>query len=248
MKIKWLGHASVLITSDSGLRIITDPYKPGYFAPPGGTLAYGEIREPAEVVIVTHEHPDHNNVATVRGMPEVVRGSELRQTGPITVRGITFSAIPCYHDGVGGSLLGDNNMVCFELDGLRICHTGDIGHRLSDEQVSQLGGIDVLLLCVGLLVPVGECKIVSDNLETGRYSYEDYIIDADVANQLYDQLTPKVIIPIHYGNENCSFKLVGVDEFCAGKKNVKRLDASEVLPQQETLPAETEIIVLEPAL
>ena len=248
MDIKWLGHASVLITSDSGMRIITDPYEPGYAAPPRGTLAYGEIKESAEIVVVTHEHPDHNNVAAVKGSPEIVRGSKLRKTGAVTVRGITFSIVPCYHDGVEGNLLGENNMVCFEVDRLRICHTGDIGHRLTGDQILQLGKIDILLLCVGLLVPVGEPKVIPDRPGPGNFTYDDYIIDADVANQLYDQLTPKVIIPIHYRNKKCSFKLVGVDEFLKGKKNVRRLDASEVKLKRGELPTDTEIIVLKPAL
>ena len=69
MKVKWLGHSSFMITSDTGTRIITDPYAPNE------RLTYGEIKESADIVTVSHEHGDHNNVATVGGNPEVVKGT-----------------------------------------------------------------------------------------------------------------------------------------------------------------------------
>jgi len=248
MRIKWLGHASVLITSDSGIKIITDPFEPGYHAPPGGTLAYSNIEESADIVAVTHEHPDHNNVAAVQGNPEIVRGAEIRGAGVVKVKEIEFKGIPCHHDGVGGKILGENTILCFEVDGVRICHTGDLGHQLSDEQVAELGKIDILLLCVGLLVPVGEPQFITNEAGLREPVWSQYIINADVANQLYNQLAPKVIIPIHYSHDKCSFKLVGVDEFLKGKKNIIRMDTSEVELKREKLPADTQIIVVKPAL
>jgi len=248
MRIKWLGHACVLITSDAGIRIITDPYVPGYHSAPKGTLAYSDIDESADIVAVTHEHGDHNNVAAVRGNPEIVRGSEIRETGVVKVKGIDFKAIPCKHDGVGGGVLGENNILCFEVDGLRICHSGDLGHRLSDEQVAEVGEIDILLLCVGQLVPVGEPQFTVDAVGRRVRFWNQYTINADIANQLYNQLAPKVIMPIHYSNDKCSFKLVGVDEFIKGKKNVIKMDTSEVEFTRERLPTDTQIIVVPPAL
>jgi len=248
MKIKWLGHASVLITSDSGVRIITDPYKPGFHAPPSGTLAYGDIEESADIVVVTHEHTDHNNVATVRGNPEVVRGAEIGGTAPIMIRGVEFKGIPCYHDDVHGKLLGETYVCCFEVDGVRICHDGDLGHVLSEKQLAGLGKIDIMLLSVGHLHPVGQPQFIPN--EAGLYEpvWSQYSIDANLADQLYKQLAPKVVIPIHYSNDRCSFKLAGVDEFLKGKKNISRLDTSEVEFKQGRLPADTQIIVLKPAL
>ena len=248
MKIKWLGHACVLITSDSGIKIIIDPFKSGPHTPPGGVLSYGDITESADIVAVTHEHPDHNNIAAVSGNPEIVRGSEIRGAPVLTSKGIVFKAIPCHHDDVQGELLGDNNILCFEVDGLKICHSGDLGHQLSDEQVFELGEIDILLLCVGLLVPVGERVFITNEPDSHNFFWNQYIINADVANQLYNQLTPKVIIPIHYGNDKCSFKLVGVDEFLKGKRNVSRLNNSEAEFKPGRLPVDTQIVVLEPAL
>lgn len=213
MKIKWLGHASFLITSDTGTRIITDPYEPG------GNIKYGEINESAEIVAVSHEHADHNNVAAVRGKPEVIRGSAK-------VKGIEFKGIPSYHDKAGGSQRGSNTIFCFEVDGIRICHLGDLGHQLSDKQVAELGSIDILL------IPVG-----------GYFT-----IDAKVATQVCSQLKPRVIIPMHYRTDKCAFPIAGVDDFLKGKERVTRLETSERNFELEELPASTQIIVLKSAL
>ena len=213
MKIKWLGHACFLITSDTGLKIITDPYVTG------GDLSYGQIKESADIVMVTHDHDDHNNVAAIGGNPRVVRGT-------VEVKGIKFKGIPTYHDEVGGGKRGRNTILCFEVDGMRLCHLGDLGHQLSDNQVAELGKIDILF------IPVG-----------GYYT-----IDARVATQLCDRLKPKVIIPMHYKTAKCAYPITGVEEFLRGKKEVGRLDASEVEFKPGQLPATTKIIVLKSAL
>ena len=213
MKIKWLGHACFMITSDTEVKIITDPYVTG------GGLSYGEIKESADIVTVSHEHDDHNNVAAVRGSPEVVRGTAR-------VKGIEFKGIPTYHDDSGGSQRGKNTIFCFTVDGIGVCHLGDLGHQLSDTQVAELGIVDILL------IPVGGF----------------FTIDAKVAGQVCDRLKPRVIIPMHYKNNKCAYPIAGVDEFLQGKEGVSRLDTSEVEFKQGELSASTQIIVLKPAL
>ena len=213
MKIKWLGHASFMITSETGTKIITDPYVTTE------NLNYGEIKESADIVTVSHEHSDHNNVSAVRGSPEVVRGTAK-------VKGIEFKGIPTYHDDAKGEQRGSNTIICFEVDEVRVCHLGDLGHQLNDKQVAGLGSVDILL------IPVGG----------------NYTIDAKVASQLCDRLKPKVIIPMHFKNDRCAFPLAGVDEFLQGKEGVSRLDTSEVEFKQGELPATTKIVVLKPAL
>jgi len=215
MKIKWLGHASFLITSDAGIKIITDPYVTG------GGLSYGEIKESADVVTVSHEHFDHNNVAAVGGNPEVVK-----EVAPVELKGIKFNAIHTYHDDAGGKERGNNIIFCFEVDGMRVCHLGDLGHQLGDKEVAELGKVDILL------IPVGGF----------------FTIDANVATEVCSKLTPKVVIPMHYKNERCVFPIAGVDEFLQGKTGVSKLDASEVEFKPGELPDTTQIIVLKPAL
>jgi len=213
MKIKWLGHSSFVITSDTGTKIITDPYFTG------GDLSYGQIKESADIVTVSHDHADHNNVAAVQGNPKVVRGA-------VEVKGIKFNGIPTYHDDAGGGKRGKNTILCFEVDGIRVCHLGDLGHQLSDSQAAELGKVDVLL------IPVGGF----------------YTIAPKLATQLGDRLKPKVIIPMHYKTDKCDYPIAGVEEFLRGKKEVSRLDASQVEFKAGELPPSTQVIVLKPAL
>jgi L-ascorbate metabolism protein UlaG (beta-lactamase superfamily) len=214
MKIKWLGHSAFLITSDSGTRIITDPYKPA------DDLKYGEIKESADIVTVSHDqHTDHNNVAAVRGNPQVVRKTT-------EAKGIKFKGIPTYHDDAGGSKRGRNTVLCFEIDGVNVCHMGDLGHPLSQAQLAELDKVDVLL------IPVGGF----------------FTIDAKTASRVCDQLKPRVVIPMHYKTAKLDFPITGVDEFLRGKDNVTRLDSSEVELKKGELPAGTQIMVPKPAL
>lgn len=248
MKIKWLGHASVLITSDSGLKIVTDPYLRGHHAAPGGDLYYESVTEPTDIIAITHEHPDHNFISTIPGTPAVVRGNEIKGRGKVNVKGIEFWAIPTFHDIAGGKILGENSLLCFEVDGMKICHNGDLGHTLTQAQISEMGKLDVFLFCIGQLIPVGERHYVTRPDGKKEPYYDGYIINADLANRLQDQISARVIVPIHYANERCTFKLVSVDEYLKGKNNIIRMDSTEVELKKSRLPADTQIIVLKPAL
>lgn len=214
MKIKWLGHACFLITSEGGLKIITDPYVQG------SGLKYSPIDEAADIVTVSHDHFDHNNVSAVKGSAEVVKGS-----GTKTVKGIQFKGVATYHDEAKGGQRGDNVVFCFSVDGIRVCHLGDLGHKLSNEEIAEIGAVDVLL------VPVGGF----------------FTIDAKVASQVCEDLKPKVVIPMHFKTPKCDFPISQVDDFLAGKLGVKRLNSSESDFKASELPKTTEIVVLQPA-
>ena len=215
MIIRWLGHASFIISSDTGTRIVTDPYVTG------GGLSYGEIKETADIVTVSHGHGDHNNAGAVMGNPVLVN-----RAGTTEAKGIKFRGISTAHDEAGGKLRGNNIIFCFEVDGIKLCHLGDLGHQLNEKQIAELGQIDILL------IPVG-----------GYYT-----IDAEVAGQVSDKLAPRVIIPMHFKTAKCDFPITGVDEFLRGKTNVTHLEVSEVEFKAEHLPTTTQIVVLIPAL
>jgi L-ascorbate metabolism protein UlaG (beta-lactamase superfamily) len=215
MKIKWLGHACFLITSDGGLRVITDPYAAG------GGINYSPIKEVADVVVVSHDHSDHNNVGAVQGKPEVVKGPGTR-----TVKGIQFRGVATSHDTSQGKQRGPNTVFCFTMDNFRLCHLGDLGHVLSPAQVTEIGGVDILF------VPVGGF----------------FTIDAAVASRVYDQLQPKVVIPMHFKTPQCGYAIAGVEDFIRGKKNVTEAMASEVEFRRDRLPTATEIVLFQPAL
>ena len=215
MKIKWLAHACFLITSDSGIRIINDPYKTG------GRFRYGEVKESADIVTVSHEHGDHNNVAAIQGNPTVIKGA-----GKVEVKGIKFNGIPAYHDKVGGKETGNNTIFCFEVDGVKVCHLGDLGHPLSGDQVAEIGKVDILL------APVGGV----------------FAIDGRIAMEIAGRLAANVVMPMHYKTDRCDLPIAGVDEFLLGKPRVRRLADSEVEFKKGKFSTATEIIVLQPAL
>ena len=138
MKLKWLGHASFLITAADGTRVITDPYTPG------GPLTYAPIAESADIVTVSHEHGDHSNAGAVKGSPQVIRGPGSR-----TVKGVAVKGVAAFHDTVQGRQRGPNTVFCITVDGVRIAHLGDLGHSLDAQQLQEVGAVDVLLTPVG---------------------------------------------------------------------------------------------------
>ncbi len=215
MKVKWLGHACFLISSRGGLRVITDPYAVG------GGIDYSPIKETADVVVVSHDHGDHNNISAVQGKPEVVRGS-----GTKTAKGIRLRGVATSHDASQGQQRGSNTVFCFTIDGLNLCHLGDLGHVLSPRQVTEIGAVDILF------VPVGGF----------------FTMDATVANQVCDQLKPRVAIPMHFKTPKCAYPIAGVDDFLKGKEGVRKLVGSEVEFEREDLPTNAEIVLLQPAL
>jgi len=214
MKIKWLGHASFLVTSESGTSIITDPY------PQGSGLSYVPINEAADIVTMSHDHFDHNNISGVPGKPQVITGNGVKN-----IKGIEFRGIATHHDQSQGKERGANTAFCFSVDGVKVCHLGDLGHRLSPEQIAEIGSVDVLL------VPIGGV----------------FTIDAKMAANVVDDLKPKIAMPMHYKTAKCDWTLNKVDDFIEDKKNVNRLHSSEIEIKASKLPEVTEIVVLEPA-
>jgi L-ascorbate metabolism protein UlaG (beta-lactamase superfamily) len=216
MKVKWVGHACFLLTSEAGVRILTDPYTPGAFG-----LGYRPPAETADIVTVSHDHADHNNTAAVKGKPEVVRGEGVHKVKGVEIKGVSTS-----HDEASGSQRGPNTVFCFTLDGVRVCHLGDLGHDLATGSLAEIGPVDVLM------IPVGG----------------NFTIDANIAGRVADRIAPKVVIPMHFQNERCrDFPVAGVDDFRKKRQRVRTVDGSEVEIKKDELPAETETVVLKPA-
>ncbi len=216
MKVKYLAHAAFKLTSSSGLSIVTDPYTAG------DKIKFGDIRETADIVTISHEHYDHNNAAAVKGNPKVVKSS----TGQAEIKGIKIQGIATFHDEASGSQRGKNVVYIMEIDGIRVCHLGDLGHGLTPGQVAELGKIDVLLLPVGGF----------------------YTIDAAGATRVCDAIAPRVVIPMHFKTPKIDLPIAPVDDFLKGKKNVTRIEGSETELDKSTLPKPTQIVVLKPAM
>ena len=218
MKIKWYGHSSFLITSNDGTKIITDPYEPQCY---DGAIGYGAINDIADIAVSSHDHADHGYIKGLKGSPEVVT-----KEGEIRIKGVTIKGMKAYHDEEKGSQRGAIVIFKFLVDGISICHLGDLGEMLADEQIKELKPVDILL------IPVGGV----------------FTIDSKSATNLIAMLNPRIIIPMHYKTEKCGFPLSEVDEFLKGKKNIKKTGTSEIEFTKASLPAEPEIIVLEYAL
>jgi L-ascorbate metabolism protein UlaG (beta-lactamase superfamily) len=220
MKLKWLAHSSFLITSDAGVRIITDPYESGGFS---GGLGYRPIRETADIVTVSHEHSDHNHVQDISGSPAIIR-----KIGRHEVKGIELNGVLTCHDRTSGRERGLNTVFCFTVDGVRVGHLGDLGHELSAAEIAAIGAVDVVL------IPVG-----------GHFT-----IDAAQAACVVAALKPKIAVPMHFKTPELDFPIAGVDDFASRMSAVpvKRAGKSEIALTPATLPASTEVWILEHAL
>lgn len=218
MKIEYLGHASFLLTTSAGTRIVTDPFDPAAY--PDG-LKYRAFDGAADIVTVSHEHGDHSGVATIKGSPIIIKGD-----GKFRAAEVDFLGVATFHDDDRGSKRGRNTVFVISADELTVAHLGDLGHVLTSDQAAEIGAVDVVLLPIG-----------------GYYT-----IDAAQAARVADQVSAQIVIPMHYSNEKCTFPIAGVEEFIGGKANVAREGVSAIEVTRQTVPAEQQIIVLEPSL
>ena len=175
----------------------------------------------ADIVLTTHDHADHNYTKELPGTPQFVKGS-----GSKTIKEIPIKGIPTYHDPSKGSERGANTLFTLSVDGMKICHLGDLGHILGEKELAEIGPVDILM------IPVGGF----------------FTIDPKEATRVAEQIKPKVVIPMHFKTEKCGFPIAPVEDFLKGKTNTKRPKASEASFDKKTLPQKTEILVLEHAL
>jgi L-ascorbate metabolism protein UlaG (beta-lactamase superfamily) len=163
MQLRWFGQSCFLMTSRTGTRVLMDPFGKG--------LGYPVPDVQADIVTTSHDHFDHNNIAAVKG-----NFSHIDTRGNYTFKDISISGTLTCHDKVQGARRGSNVVFTFQVDGLRVCHCGDLGHVLTPEQVNGIGKVDVLM------VPVG-----------GTFT-----ISAAEALEVCHQLNPAITIPMHY--------------------------------------------------
>lgn len=209
MKIKWFGHSCFLITSDKGIRVVTDPFD--------ATVGYKVPEIETNIVSSSHDHYDHNNVDIFSGTPVLVTGS-----GKIIIKGIEITGVETFHDKDGGKKRGLNTVFKFKVDGLNVCHLGDLGHVLTDAQVKELGEVDILL------TPVG-----------GKFT-----IDHAGAVKVMDILKPQVTIPMHYKTKDLTFSLSGVEEFLSLVGDYKKIDDCEIEINKDCIGDFPRLVVL----
>lgn len=214
MEITYYGHSCFRIKTKKAV-LVTDPYdeSTGYKLP----------KLSADIVTISHDHGDHNNLAAIEGTevhpePFVVRGP-----GEYEVSQAYIWGLQTYHDAEKGKIRGKNTIYFILAEGIRICHLGDLGHSLSDKMTERISQTDILILPVG-----GE-----------------YTINAAQAMEIVEKINPTIVLPMHYRLPDSKLTLAPVEEFL-GKAG---LDAVKPLPKlvvtDETLPEEREVIVLE---
>lgn len=136
MRIRWYGHSCFLLTDNSGLRILTDPFD--------DSIGYAAPIVSADLITISHSHFDHSAVGHLPGTPQLVQSLGSYHAGEVVIRGIS-----AFHDGQSGRRRGPNVMFHIVMEEVRILHCGDLGHLLQPQQQLQTGPIDILMVPVG---------------------------------------------------------------------------------------------------
>ncbi|MBP1553242.1 MAG: MBL fold metallo-hydrolase [Oscillospiraceae bacterium] len=192
IKIKWLGHACYKIYFDD-IQCVIDPFEKGYV--PG----YRDISTSADIILASHKHNDHCGLNEVQQLLRMVHG-------------VTVTKVDTFHDDKNGALRGKNIVHVLEYNGIKVAHFGDIGHVLTEEQVQQIGNVDVAI------VPIG-----------GTYT-----VRAPEAKTICEQVNAKVIIPMHYRTDEQGFDVLETtEEFENLFDNVKHYDSDEYVVPEE---------------
>jgi L-ascorbate metabolism protein UlaG (beta-lactamase superfamily) len=214
MKITYYAHSSFKVEATDGTRVIIDPYEAGSY---DGAVAYAPIHEPADVVVASHDHPDHYGTNDIPGDPPIFVHPVSQRVG-----GMSISGIETAHDEVGGEKRGRNTVTILDDGDVRLVHLGDLGHQLDESAIEAIGRVDVLL------IPVGGF----------------FTIDQNEAAQVVDSLNPRIVVPMHYKTEKIDFAIAPVAGFLKTQRKVLRPESSVLEVTAATLPAERETIVL----
>lgn len=210
MDIYWYGQSCFKFKGKSSV-VVIDPFDPEFTG-----LKLPKDLE-AQIVLVSHAHKDHNYVEAVSGNPLVVAGPGEYEKSSVSVVGVSTS-----HDTQEGQERGKNTLYQMLIDGVSVVHVGDLGHVLTEEEVSQIDEVDVLM------VPVGGI----------------YTIDGEKAAKVVAQLEPKIVIPMHYQIPGLKAEIEGAEPF------LKEMGVENAQPQpklsitKDKLPEETTVVVL----
>lgn len=194
--------------------MVTDPYN--------AEVGFKLPRLTADIVTVSHDHFDHNNVAGVSG--ENGAPFVISSPGEFEVKGVFVYGNSFWHDKTEGKDRGANTVYCIEMEGISLAHLGDLGHTLNEEQIEKLDGVDILF------VPVG-----------GKWT-----LGASEAVEVINEIEPRIVIPMHYKIPGLKVDVETVDKFLKemGASKAEKLPKLKIskkdLPQEET-----KVIVLE---
>lgn len=211
MKIEYLGHSCFKLTESTGTSIVCDPYSEevGFHMP---AVA-------ADAVTVSHGHYDHNAIEKVGGNPKIID-----KESSIDLSGVEINSVKSFHDGNRGKKRGENIIFKFRMDGIDVCHLGDLGEDCSSDLIETVLPVNVLL------IPVGG----------------NYTLDAEMAKEYVDRIMPDIVIPMHYRTKDCKLDIDKVDEFLNlfDGECIEETEGNSVELSRSDLGGETKIIVL----
>ncbi len=213
MEITYLGHSSFKLRGKT-VTVVTDPYDSEFVG-----LKFPKTQ--ADIVTVSHQHNDHNFTSAVEGGPFIIS-----EPGEYEIKGVSVFGYPSFHDEKSGELRGKNIVYLIEIDGLKICHLGDLGGNLSRNIMEEIGTMDVLMVPVGGIVTLG----LNETTEFIR------------------QAEPKIVLPMHFkteGLEKTFDELSSLNDFLTkfGVDNPEKMDKLTIA--KDKLPEETKVILLE---
>ncbi|HSV30402.1 MAG TPA: MBL fold metallo-hydrolase [Atribacteraceae bacterium] len=209
MRLQWFGHSFFQFSANSGQHLVIDPFD--------ATVGYPLPTVKASVVLVSHQHFDHNHTSLVQGKPVIID-----QIGVYSIGEFSIAGFPSYHDAKQGKQRGSNIVYRIQVDGLSLLHCGDLGFLPNSQIIEQGKPVDLLL------VPVGEI----------------YTLSLREAVALVEVLAPRVIVPMHYKTRHLAFELNEVDPFLSCFPCVKRLNSSSFFLNAGNLPDVPEVWVL----
>lgn len=188
MEITWYGHSCFLIKDSKGRKLLTDPFD--------SSVGYPKPNIVVDVVTISHNHFDHNCTENLPGTPNVIN-----KCGNFYICDIPINGIPSFHDKVRGAKRGENIIYLFEIDGFRLCHLGDLGHLLTEDDINKLGEIDVLF------IPVGG----------------NFTIDGKEASTVAKMINSHIVVPMHYKTRALSFPIDGVETFITNMQSGEQI-------------------------
>ncbi|MFW5885004.1 MAG: MBL fold metallo-hydrolase [Patescibacteria group bacterium] len=216
MIISWYGHSCFKIQTKprrGGEEVVlfTDPFDKSIgLKPPQGN---------ADIVTVSHDHFDHNNTKAFKGNPFVVDAP-----GEYSIQDISIEGIESFHDKSQGQERGRNTIFTIKSEDIKICHLGDLGHKLSQDQVEAIGEVDVLM------IPTG-----------GKYT-----LDSKEAEEVIGQVDPKIIIPMHFKIPGLNLDINGSEKF-SNEFGVKTEEVPKlVLKKNDLKDIENKVVLMSP--
>jgi L-ascorbate metabolism protein UlaG (beta-lactamase superfamily) len=222
MRVEWFGQSAFHLSGGDGISVAIDPF--GDMSALSGARGiqwdYPAITgvEP-DLLLVTHEHGDHNGVEVIEGDPATLRSTAGTHDSPVG----QVTGVASEHDDTAGTQRGPNTIFCFTLDGIRVCHMGDFGQTgLRPEQATAIGEVDLLF------VPVGGGPT----------------LDAEQAALVVERLKPRWVVPMHYRTERIGF-LEPADAFLEAAAQVERIESPAF--ETDSLPATEGPLVVVPA-